>query len=78
MKLSQRHQKIIELLLQHGQVTVDQLIAVLEVSAVTIRSDLRTLQQQEKLIRMRGGAAVGRLRHRRPTDVRFRPRPGVI
>ena len=47
MKSKQRHQKIVELLLQHGQVTVDQLVALLQVSAVTVRNDLRTLQQQE-------------------------------
>ena len=68
MKPTQRQQKIIELLLQHGQVSVDQLIALLQVSAVTVRNDLRTLQQQEKLIRTRGGAAVGKLRNARAAD----------
>ena len=68
MKSKQRHQKIVELLLQHGQVSVDQLVALLQVSAVTVRNDLRTLQQQEKLIRTRGGAAVGKLRNARPAD----------
>ena len=68
MKPNQRHQKIIELLLQNGQVSVDQLISLLQVSAVTVRNDLRTLQQQEKLIRTRGGAAVGKLRSVRPID----------
>src|SRR6185295_20328572 len=57
-----------ELLLQHGQVSVEQLIDLLQVSAVTVRNDLRTLQQQEKLIRTRGGAAVGKLRSARPPD----------
>ena len=68
MKPTQRQQKIVELLLQHGQVSVDQLIALLQVSAVTVRNDLRTLQQQEKLIRTRGGAAVGKLRNARAAD----------
>ena len=68
MKPAQRHQKIIELLLQHGQVSVEQLIALLQVSAVTVRNDLRTLQQQEKLIRTRGGAAVGKLRNVRAAE----------
>src|SRR5262249_50890569 len=68
MKASQRHQKIVELLLQHGQVSVEQLTALLQVSPVTVRNDLRTLQQEEKLIRTRGGAAVGKLRNARAAD----------
>jgi ribose transport system substrate-binding protein len=76
MKPNQRHQKIIELLMQNGQVSVDQLMSLLQVSAVTVRNDLRTLQQQEKLIRTRGGAAVGKLRSARPTDAGVRHGPG--
>jgi ribose transport system substrate-binding protein len=68
MKPTQRQRKIIELLLQHGQVSVEQLTALLQVSSVTVRNDLRSLQQQEKLIRTRGGAAVGKLRNAHPTD----------
>ena len=62
MKPSQRHRKIIELLLQHGQVSVEQLVELLQVSAVTVRNDLRSLERDEKLIRTRGGAAIGKLR----------------
>jgi ribose transport system substrate-binding protein len=62
MKPSQRHRKIIELLLQHGQVSVEQLVDLMQVSAVTVRNDLRSLEREEKLIRTRGGAAIGKLR----------------
>lgn len=41
--------------------TVGQLAELLQVSAVTIRNDLRTLQQQGQLIRTRGGAVTGSL-----------------
>src|SRR5438552_503871 len=76
MKPNQRHQKIIELLLQNGQVSVEQLMSLLQVSAVTVRNDLKTLQQQEKLIRTRGGAAIGKLRTARPTEAGAGHGPG--
>src|SRR5688500_8013215 len=68
MKPSLRHKKIIELLLQHGQVSVEQLVDLMQVSAVTVRNDLRALESDEKLIRTRGGAALGKLRGARVAE----------
>lgn len=61
MRPSQRHDKVIQLLLQSGVVTVPQLVELLQVSEVTVRNDLRALEKQGKLIRTHGGAALGNL-----------------
>src|SRR5262245_23821631 len=68
MKPNKRHQKIIELLLQDGQISVNRLVDLLQVSEGTVRTDLRKLEREEKLIRTRGGAAVGKLRGSRTTE----------
>lgn len=61
MHPAQRHQQIVQLLLQNGVVSVQQLVELLQVSEVTIRNDLRHLERQGKLIRTHGGAALGNL-----------------
>jgi DeoR family galactitol utilization operon repressor len=54
--LTSREEQIIELLRRGENITVNELSAALDVSAVTIRSDLKTLEEKGILIRTRGGA----------------------
>lgn len=58
MDLSTRHQLILEELNKHGSVTVNELSEKLDVSAVTIRKDLSTLEDQDKLYRTHGKAIL--------------------
>lgn len=58
MDLSTRHQLILEELNRHGSITVNELSEKLNVSAVTIRKDLSTLESQEKLYRSHGKAIL--------------------
>ncbi|WP_394240907.1 DeoR/GlpR family DNA-binding transcription regulator [Vibrio astriarenae] len=51
-----RREKILELLKQDGQVAVKDLSALFDTSEVTLRSDLKHLEQQGKLKRFFGGA----------------------
>jgi DeoR family transcriptional regulator, aga operon transcriptional repressor len=51
-----RRQQIIKLVSQNGQVYVEELVRLFNVSGVTIRKDLDRLEQQNMLIRARGGA----------------------
>jgi DeoR family transcriptional regulator of aga operon len=51
-----RSQRILEVLLRAGQVSVDELAALLNVSAATIRRDLTLLERQGLLRRTHGGA----------------------
>lgn len=52
----ERHQKIIAQINQHGQVKVQDLCNEFEVSSVTIRKDLKLLEDKGILYRMHGGA----------------------
>lgn len=61
MKVGLRQQRILQQLLQTGTASVQQLADVLQVSEVTVRNDLRALEQQGKLIRTHGGATIGNL-----------------
>lgn len=56
LKIDIRRQKILDILKNEGQVTVKQLSDVLGTTPVTIRNDLDTLAQEERLVRTRGGA----------------------
>ncbi len=56
MDLSKRRQQIIEVLSEHGYITVEELSQRLGVSAVTIRTDLASLEESGALIRTHGGA----------------------
>jgi ribose transport system substrate-binding protein len=51
-----RHQAILELVQRHESVRVTDLAAQLNVSESTIRADLETLDEQGRLVRVRGGA----------------------
>lgn len=58
--MTARDQRILSALAAHGLVRVEQLAEELGVSAVTIRKDLRTLEQRHLLRRTRGGARAPR------------------
>ncbi|MBQ7366507.1 MAG: DeoR/GlpR transcriptional regulator [Spirochaetaceae bacterium] len=54
--LSDREKQILNLLMEQGTVTVVELSKLLSVSEVTIRSDLRNLEERSLLNRIHGGA----------------------
>ncbi|MFC7482646.1 DeoR family transcriptional regulator [Luedemannella flava] len=56
LPLVERHERIVAYLAGHGSATVEELSAAFAVSAVTIRSDLRSLQRQLRVRRARGHA----------------------
>jgi DeoR/GlpR family transcriptional regulator of sugar metabolism len=71
----ERQRHIARLVEEHGRARVTDLAARFGVSAVTIRKDLETLEQQRRLIRAHGGAvAIGRGAER-GFDVRERIQP---
>lgn len=53
-----RQGKIIELLRQNGEVSVQDLAERLDVTTMTIRRDLDTLEQKGELVRTHGGAVL--------------------
>jgi len=56
MTLSERHERILKKLEEFGKVSVQQLSSDLSVSEVTIRKDLRMLEDKNLLFRTHGGA----------------------
>lgn len=54
----ERHEKILQLISRDNEISVNELSRVFEVSLVTIRSDLRTLEDQNLLVRTHGGASL--------------------
>lgn len=56
MALSERHQKIIDILKINGVVSVNDLSKQLNVSSVTIRKDLSILEEKQLLFRTHGSA----------------------
>lgn len=56
--LSERHERILALLRQHGSVSVTQLADHFKVSEVTIRKDLTALEEQKQLYRTHGSAIL--------------------
>jgi DeoR family transcriptional regulator, aga operon transcriptional repressor len=55
---TERQQKIVDLLLQHGRASVAELSQMFGVSEVTIRADLQTLSAQNLITRTHGGAVL--------------------
>ncbi|MBN3522425.1 DeoR/GlpR family DNA-binding transcription regulator [Paenibacillus apiarius] len=53
-----RHQQIMELLIQQGEVKVNELSEQLQVTGKTIRADLELLEEQGLLTRVHGGAVL--------------------
>src|SRR6202795_1954103 len=58
--VAERRHRIVELLREHGKVTVEALAARFATSAVTIRTDLTTLEADGALERTHGGALLRR------------------
>ncbi len=56
MYLEERRQAILNLIVDHGRVSVPDLSARFDVSEVTIRADLQTLAERGLLVRTYGGA----------------------
>ncbi len=59
-----RHQQILELLQQQGEVRVDELAGYFHLSSVTIRKDLDVLEHAGQLVRRHGGAILASTRRR--------------
>ncbi|MGW5654337.1 DeoR/GlpR family DNA-binding transcription regulator [Streptomyces humi] len=58
MSRDARWKALLELLVEHGRLEVEEAAAELAVSAATIRRDLDQLAEQQMLVRTRGGAVV--------------------
>ncbi|MFP4088808.1 MAG: DeoR/GlpR family DNA-binding transcription regulator [Cyclobacteriaceae bacterium] len=58
MNITQRHHLILEKLKENGQVSVQKLSDEMDVSEVTIRKDLKALEDRNLLFRTHGGAAL--------------------
>lgn len=56
--MEHRHQKILTFLYEKKQIKVQELSALLETSAVTIRKDLKILEEKRLLYRTHGGASL--------------------
>ncbi|MFZ1398248.1 MAG: DeoR/GlpR family DNA-binding transcription regulator [Candidatus Promineifilaceae bacterium] len=67
--MKERHEQIIQQLLQQQSVTVHELSEQFAVSPVTIRSDLNQLAAKGKIIRTHGGARLGDERTRQEYSI---------
>ena len=56
--ITERHQLILKKLHEDNQVNIQELIDLLEVSGVTIRKDLKLLEDKNLLFRTRGGGSI--------------------
>ncbi|XWX04071.1 DeoR/GlpR family DNA-binding transcription regulator [Aggregatilineales bacterium SYSU G02658] len=78
--MTERRRTILEALREQGRVSVNELSQRLQVSAVTIRQDLRALEEERLLERTHGGAIMPRKHPAAPEltfDVRQRERREV-
>lgn len=56
--ITDRHQFILKKLREKGKLSIPQLISEMKVSGVTIRKDLKLLEEKKLLFRTRGGASI--------------------
>jgi DeoR family transcriptional regulator of aga operon len=56
--ITDRHQLILQKLMEEGQVSIQELSDLMEVSGVTIRKDLKLLEDKNLLFRTRGGGSI--------------------
>lgn len=68
--VAERRHRIVELLREHGKVTVEALAARFVTSAVTIRTDLAALEAERALERTHGGALLRRDDDDQPLNVK--------
>lgn len=73
MTLPDRHKNIVDLVKRRGKITVDQLADEFGVTAQSIRSDLRKLEEKKKIIRFHGGARMPDTK----TNVEYEARRGI-
>lgn len=57
MKQSVRHSQIVEMVIQNGYVSTEELVTIFDVSSQTIRRDLNELAEENLIRRHHGGAA---------------------
>ncbi|MCB9422758.1 MAG: DeoR/GlpR transcriptional regulator [Ardenticatenaceae bacterium] len=74
MGMVERHEQIMQLMLQQPNVTVSELSDRFSVSPVTIRSDLNQLAERGKVVRTHGGARLGDERTRQEYSITFNQR----
>ncbi len=73
MLTEERFVRIIGMLEQHGSVTVQQLMKVLDASESTIRRDLNALDKEGRLVKVHGGAVLkGKVYSAKDDDVEAR------
>jgi DeoR family transcriptional regulator, aga operon transcriptional repressor len=58
MTITERHQSILQLLQDKGRVDIQELSEFLQVSGVTIRKDLKLLEERNLLFRTKGGGSI--------------------
>src|SRR3546814_1710028 len=58
LNITERHQFILQKLKEDGRVNIQELIDLMEVSGVTIRKDLKLLEEKQLLFRTRGGGSL--------------------
>jgi len=58
LKTEQRAKKILQVLLQHGNASVDELVSSLGASAPSVRRDLARLEERNLVHRTHGGARL--------------------
>lgn len=58
MNITDRHQLILQRLQEEGRVNIQELCDQLQVSGVTIRKDLKILEEKNLLFRTRGGGSI--------------------
>jgi DeoR family transcriptional regulator of aga operon len=56
--ITDRHEVILKRLAENGRVSIPQLIDEMKVSGVTIRKDLKLLEEKKLLFRTRGGGSI--------------------
>ena len=64
--ISERHQKIYELLRKHKNLSIDKLSSILEISKMTVRRDLDRLIKKGIVQRVHGGAIISRTNEYEP------------
>ena len=64
--ISERHQKIYELLRNHKNLSIDKLSSILEISKMTVRRDLDRLTRKGIVQRVHGGVIISRTNEYEP------------
>ena len=64
--ISERHQRIYELLRKHKNLSIDRLSSILEISKMTVRRDLDRLIEKGIVQRVHGGAIISRTNEYEP------------